>query len=71
MTVEQFKDRIGEGLSRLKGRPIVSFEFFPPKDEPMEQAQGFVVRPWSVQIAGEVARPQTVNLEDILRRSRA
>ena len=37
MTVEQLKDRIGEGLSRLKGRPIVSFEFFPPKDEPMEQ----------------------------------
>jgi len=37
MAVEQFKDRIGEGLSRLKGRPTVSFEFFPPKDEPMEQ----------------------------------
>ena len=37
MTVEQLKDRIGDGLARLKGRPIVSFEFFPPKDEQMEQ----------------------------------
>lgn len=37
MAVEQLKDRIGEGLSRLNGRPTVSFEFFPPKDEPMEQ----------------------------------
>jgi len=37
MTVEQLKDRIGDGLARLKGRPTVSFEFFPPKDEQMEQ----------------------------------
>jgi sulfoxide reductase catalytic subunit YedY len=44
------------------------YEFGTDKDEPHEQAAGFVTRPWSVQIAGEVARPQTVNLEDILRR---
>jgi methylenetetrahydrofolate reductase (NADPH) len=37
MTAEQLKDRIGDGLARLKGRPTVSFEFFPPKDEQMEQ----------------------------------
>lgn len=37
MTVEQLKDRIGDGLASLKGRPTVSFEFFPPKDEQMEQ----------------------------------
>ena len=36
MTAEQLKDRIGDGLARLKGRPTVSFEFFPPKDEQME-----------------------------------
>ena len=37
MAVEQLKDRIGEALASLKGRPTVSFEFFPPKDEQMEQ----------------------------------
>ena len=37
MALEQLKDRIGEALTRLQGRPTVSFEFFPPKDEAMEQ----------------------------------
>ncbi|HEY4369199.1 MAG TPA: methylenetetrahydrofolate reductase [Steroidobacteraceae bacterium] len=37
MAVEQLKDRIGDALVRLRGRPTVSFEFFPPKDEAMEQ----------------------------------
>src|SRR5690606_29056173 len=37
MSVEQIKDRIGDAVSRLRGRPTVSFEFFPPKDEQMEQ----------------------------------
>jgi methylenetetrahydrofolate reductase (NADPH) len=37
MSVEQLKDRIGNALSRLRSRPTVSFEFFPPKDETMEQ----------------------------------
>jgi methylenetetrahydrofolate reductase (NADPH) len=37
MSVNQLKDRIGNAASRLRGRPTVSFEFFPPKDEQMEQ----------------------------------
>src|SRR5688572_20578234 len=37
MSVEQLKDQIGNSLSKLRGRPTVSFEFFPPKDEAMEQ----------------------------------
>jgi len=37
MSVEQLKDRIGNGLSALRSRPTVSFEFFPPKDEQMEK----------------------------------
>lgn len=37
MSVEQLKDQIGNGLSKLRARPIVSFEFFPPKDEAMEK----------------------------------
>jgi methylenetetrahydrofolate reductase (NADPH) len=37
MSVEKLKDQIGNGLSKLRGRPTVSFEFFPPKDEAMEK----------------------------------
>ena len=37
MSVEQLKDRIGDTPRSLRGRPTVSFEFFPPKDEQMEQ----------------------------------
>lgn len=37
MSGEQLKDRIGGTLSRMRGTPTVSFEFFPPKDEQMEQ----------------------------------
>jgi methylenetetrahydrofolate reductase (NADH) len=37
MSVEQLKDRIGNAITRLRSRPTVSFEFFPPKDEQMEQ----------------------------------
>ena len=37
MSVEKLKDQIGNTASRLRGRPTVSFEFFPPKDEAMEQ----------------------------------
>ncbi|MGH8176284.1 MAG: methylenetetrahydrofolate reductase [Steroidobacter sp.] len=37
MSVEQLKDRIGDALSRMHSTPMVSFEFFPPKDEQMEQ----------------------------------
>lgn len=37
MSQEKLKDQIGNGLSKLRARPTVSFEFFPPKDEAMEQ----------------------------------
>jgi methylenetetrahydrofolate reductase (NADPH) len=37
MSVEQLKDRLGNALAGLRGRPTVSFEFFPPKDAAMEQ----------------------------------
>jgi len=37
MTVEKLADRIGSAASPLRGRPQVSFEFFPPKDEEMER----------------------------------
>lgn len=37
MPIESLVDRIGNAVSRLRGRPTVSFEFFPPKDEQMER----------------------------------
>lgn len=37
MALEKIVDRIGNAATRLRGRPTVSFEFFPPKDEQMEQ----------------------------------
>jgi methionine sulfoxide reductase catalytic subunit len=44
------------------------YEFGTGKDDPSRNAGAFRTRPWSVEIAGEVARPRTVNLEDILHR---
>jgi methylenetetrahydrofolate reductase (NADPH) len=37
MALEKIVDRIGAAATRLRGRPTVSFEFFPPKDEQMER----------------------------------
>jgi len=37
MSIEQLQDRIGSAAAKLRGRPTVSFEFFPPKDAAMEQ----------------------------------
>jgi methylenetetrahydrofolate reductase (NADPH) len=37
MSLEQVKEQIAKAASQLRSRPVVSFEFFPPKDEAMEQ----------------------------------
>lgn len=37
MSVEDLQDRIDNAASRLRARPTVSFEFFPPKDAVMEE----------------------------------
>lgn len=37
MSVEKLQDHVANAASKLRSRPIVSFEFFPPKDEAMEQ----------------------------------
>ena len=44
------------------------YEFGTDKSDPSQNAGSFETRPWTVEIAGEVARPARVNLEDILRR---
>lgn len=43
------------------------YEFGTGKDDPSRLAQAFKPRPWSVEIAGEVKRPATYNLDDLLR----
>ena len=37
MSLDHIKERIADTGARLRSRPTVSFEFFPPKDETMEQ----------------------------------
>src|SRR5260370_704630 len=44
------------------------YEFGTDKSDPARNAGDFRTRPWTVEIAGEVARPASVNLEDILHR---
>jgi sulfoxide reductase catalytic subunit YedY len=44
------------------------YEFGTGKDDPARNAHTLRTRPWQVEIAGEVARPASYNIEDILRR---
>jgi sulfoxide reductase catalytic subunit YedY len=43
------------------------YEFGTGKDDPKASAQGFQTRPWTVEVAGEVAQPKTWALEDLIR----
>jgi sulfoxide reductase catalytic subunit YedY len=42
------------------------YEFGTDKDDPARHAHRLRVRPWTVEIAGEVARPGAIALEDLL-----
>jgi sulfoxide reductase catalytic subunit YedY len=44
------------------------YEFGTGKEDPSENAHTLRTRPWSVEIAGEVARPMRLDMDDILRR---
>jgi sulfoxide reductase catalytic subunit YedY len=44
------------------------YEFGTGKDDPARNAHTLRPRPWTVEIAGEVARPARYDLDDILRR---
>ena len=37
MSVQSLQDRLGQSAANFRRRPHVSFEFFPPKGEQMEQ----------------------------------
>ena len=43
------------------------YEFGPDKDSPHKNAKNFRTDPWHVQVEGEVLKPQTLALEDMLR----
>lgn len=43
------------------------YEFGPNKDSPLKNAQRLRTRPWTIQIEGEVKRPQTVAIDDLLK----
>ncbi len=43
------------------------YEFGTDKTDPQRNAGSLRTRPWSVEIAGEVAKPGTVDLDDLLR----
>ena len=43
------------------------YEFSTGKSDPARNAGSFRTRPWSVAIEGEVARPGTIDLDDLLR----
>jgi len=43
------------------------YEFGTGKDDPAREARDFRPQPWTVEIAGEVARPARYDLDDLLR----
>ena len=43
------------------------YEFGTDKDEPFENAKNFVTTPWSVSVEGEVAKPRTLTMDEILK----
>lgn len=43
------------------------YEFGSGKNDPSNRARDFVVDPWSVEVSGEVNKPGTYTLEDILK----
>ena len=47
------------------------YEFGVDKGDPSENARSFRPKPWTVRIEGEVKKPATYNLEDIVKPSKA
>ena len=43
------------------------YEFGPNKDSPGKNAHRLRTQPWAIRIDGEVARPQTIAIEDLLK----
>ena len=43
------------------------YEFGTGKDDPVNNAKNFQTKPWTIEIAGEVANPGTYDVEDLLK----
>jgi len=43
------------------------YEFGTDKDDPMNNARNFVTAPWSVSVEGEVAKPRTFTMDEIMK----
>jgi sulfoxide reductase catalytic subunit YedY len=43
------------------------YEFGTDKDQPAKNAHTLQIRPWNVQVTGLVKKPQTVNIDDLLK----
>ena len=43
------------------------YEFGTGKDDPFDNAKDFSTKPWTIEIAGEVAKPGVYDVEDLLR----
>lgn len=43
------------------------YEFGTGKSDPERNAGKLTIRPWTIEIAGEVAKPKTIGIEDILK----
>lgn len=43
------------------------YEFGTGKDDPFDNAKDFVTKPWTIEIAGEIAKPGTYDVDDLLR----
>jgi sulfoxide reductase catalytic subunit YedY len=43
------------------------YEFGTGKDDPVENAKDFTTKPWTIEVAGEVGKPGTYDVEDLLR----
>lgn len=43
------------------------YEFGTDKSDPAKNAHSLITRPWSIRIDGEVNKPMTINIEDLLK----
>jgi len=66
---ERGKYRVDEAPTRYEAATTYNnfYEFGVEKTDPAENAGRLVTRPWTVRIEGQVARPQTIDVDDLFR----
>ena len=66
------KDRFPKPSDAVTERALATsynnfYEFGTSKSDPARNATAFKTRPWTIEIGGEVAKPQTIGIEDLLK----